>query len=233
MSKQRKQRTEEQGGAAEPAGGSSDGKPAIWLRWLLSFVLAWHVFVVFISPFSVPPASQVVSDIAQSKWVRWYSDSLYLNHGYHFFGPEPPVNQLVRYTVTDEAGQVVAEGEFPNKEQQSPRLFYHRHMMLADQAALGPPDINPDDWLRLSLRAYGRHLLRVHEGDRVRVDCVRHVLLYPAQVIDEVDPNTPDKFVAVASIEETSAGLTEPLPVPAPPEPEPTYDSEPLPLGGV
>ncbi len=231
MSKERKQKAEGQGRAAPP--DAATGKPAVWVRWLLSALVIWHVFVVFISPFAVQPASKLVTDIATSVGVRWYTDSLYLNHGYHFFGPEPPINQVVRYSVTDEAGTVIAEGEFPNKEQQRPRLFYHRHMMLADQAAPGPPDIDPEQWLRLSLRAYGRHLLRVHEGDRVRVDCVRHVLLYPSQVLDGVDPNTPDKFVPVASIEEVAADLENPLPVPALPEPEPTYDTETLPAGGT
>lgn len=217
-----------QGGGPE----SSAPRPALWVRLLLGVWLAWHVFVLFISPFSVPPASQLVIDIAQSPAVRWYSDSLYLNHGYHFFGPEPPVNQLVRWRVTDSGGQTVAEGEFPNNSQQRPRLFYHRHMMLADQASLGPPDIAPDEWLRLSMRAYGRNLLRVHGGERVTVDCVRHNLLFPSQSQRGDDPNAPDLFIPVASIEETAAGLEQPLPVPAPPTPaaEPV-GAEALPAG--
>lgn len=214
-------------------GSSPEGGPSWWLRLAISAVLLWHLFVVFISPLSVPPASQLVVDIAQSQAVRWYSDSLYLNHGYHFFGPEPPVNQLVRYTVTDAAGQTVAEGEFPNTNQQWPRLLYHRHMMLADQSSLGPPDMRSDDWRNLSLRAYGRRLLRVHGGDRVRVDCVRHNLQYPGQALADEDPNAPEMFAAVASVEETAAGLENPLPVPAPPVPQaPPAEFEALPIGG-
>lgn len=215
MSKQRKPNEKPSAEGQGRGEVRSSGKPAVWVRWLVSLGVVWHLFVVFISPMSVPPASQLVVELAQSPWLRWYSDSLYLNHGYHFFGPDPPVNQLVRYTITDEAGQVVTEGEFPNTDQQWPRLLYHRHMMLADQSSLAPGDIPAEDWRDLSLKAYGRHLLRVHGGEQIRVECVRHVLLFPLQVTDQVDPNTPDKFIPVASIEVNKAELDEPLPVPA------------------
>lgn len=232
MSKERKPKSRP---PAEGQGRGGDAQPpALWLRLVLSLAVAWHLFVVFISPFSVPPASQVVVDVAQSRLVRWYSDSLYLNHGYHFFGPEPPINQLVRYRVVDTAGQTVVEGKFPDKETQRPRLYYHRHMMLADQASLGPADITPEDWLRFSMRAYGRQLLRVHGGDRVQVDCVQHNLLYPTQAVRGDDPNAPDLFIPVVSIDETAAGLADPLPIPPPPQrAEEPFEAEPLPLGGV
>lgn len=217
---------------AEGQGGGTPARPALWLRLVLSVAVAWHVFVVFISPFAIPPASLLVSGIAYSTYVRWYSEPLYLNHGYHFFGPEPPVNQLIRYRVTDTAGATIAEGEFPNKEQQRPRLLYHRHMMLADQANLGPPDVPPEDWLRLSLEAYGRRLLRVHGGERVAVDCVRHFPLTPGQSLEGADPNAPELFQAVASIDVTAASLADPLPVPPPPAGPPPADAELLPVGG-
>lgn len=208
---------------------ADDGQlgPPLWLRLTLSVVLVWHVAVVFLSPLSVPPASQLVTDIAQSRAVRWYTDSLYLNHGYHFFGPEPPINQLVRYRVTDPAGEVLAEGEFPDKSQQWPRLLYHRHMMLADQAALGPPDIPAPEWLRLTLRGYGRHLLREYGGDRVGLEYVRHQPLSPLAVLDGADPNAPELFVWAMRVDETAAEMDEPLPVPPPPAPpEPATPAE-------
>lgn len=215
--------------AAEAAVSPPRRGPAAWLKAILSVWIAWHVFVVFVSPFSVPPSSQLAVDIAQSRLVRWYTDPLYLNHGYHFFGPDPPINQVVRYTVTDSGGAVIAEGEFPNKQQQRPRLLYHRHMMLADQAGLGPADIEPEAWLRLKLRGYARHLLRTHGGERAQLDMVRHNLLYPSQAKRGDDPNAPELFVPVASVVETAGDLDTPLPVPAPPSGR-AY--EPLPPGG-
>lgn len=215
-------------GGAEPTAG-----PAMWLRVVISLVLLWHLFVVFISPLAVEPASILVSRLAYSDYVRWYSDSLYLNHGYHFFGPDPPTNLLVRYRVADDTGATAAEGEFPNTEQQWPRLLYHRHMMLADQSAIGPGDTSPEAWREIKLRAYARRLLRLHEGARVRVDCVRHLPLSPYQAMEGVDPDSPEFFQTVASVEETAAALEQPLAVPAPPQPEQhAGEFELLPLGG-
>ena len=186
--------------------------PGLSMAWriTLSALITWHLLAVFLSPFSVPPSSEVVTRLAQSKAIRWYTDPLYLNHGYHFFGPEPPVNQLIRYAVLDEGGQVIAEGEFPNLDQQWPRLYYHRHMMLADQSTLAPGS-SAEESIRLSLRAYARHLLRTHEGAEARLDCVRHEQLSPFEVQQEEDPNAPERFVAVASVTERAADLDYPL----------------------
>ncbi|MEN0110339.1 MAG: hypothetical protein AAF805_06410 [Planctomycetota bacterium] len=227
MSKQRKppKPTRPETGTDAPA----VGYPGLWTRVAIGVAVVWHLFAVFIAPFSVPPTSPLVEGIATSAAVRWYTDPLYLNHGYHFFGPDPPINQLVRYRVTDSGGALIAEGEFPNKEQQSPRLFYHRHMMLADQAGLGPADVEPEAWLRLKLRGYARHLLRTHNGGRVQLDLVRHNLLYPSQSRRGDDPNAPELFVPVASVVETAADLETPLPIPAPPTPQ-AYEA--LPPGG-
>lgn len=208
-------------GAQKPASRAGQGGAgfSLWLKLLLSFALAWHLFAVFISPLSVRPSSELVGRLAQSTqfddWptylgVQWYSDPLYLNHGYHFFAPDPPVNQLVRYAVLDDAGSVIAEGEFPNTDQQWPRLYYHRHMMLADQAPLAPGG-TPDESIQLALRSYARHLLRRHEGAEARLDCVRHEVLIPFEVQEGVDPNDPSKFTPVASVTEYRSQLDRPL----------------------
>lgn len=231
MAKDRNKNRQGRASQGENPPAAAPGMPPRWLRVVLSVAILWHLLVVFLSPLSVQPASRLVVDIAQSPWVRWYSDSLYVNHGYHFFGPEPPTNQLIRYRILGDAGDVVAEGEFPDKQAQRPRLFYHRHMMLADQANLGPPDIAPDEWLRLTMRSYARQLLRAHDGARARIDLVRHTILLPSQVERGDDPNAPDLFVPVVSVEESAADLEQPLPVPAAALPPPG-EGEPLPIGG-
>ena len=216
------------------AAGQGGAGLSLWLRLLLSLVFAWHLFAVFISPLSVRPSSELVGRLAQpiqfEDWpiylgVQWYTDPLYLNHGYHFFAPDPPINQLIRYVVLDESGGVVADGEFPNTEQQWPRLYYHRHMMLADQSPLVAPGASPEASMELALRAYARYLLRRHEGVEARLDCVRHDVLIPFEVLEGVDPNDPSKFSRVASVTEYRSQLDQPL------LPKPT--AEPLPQGGT
>ena len=181
--------------------------------------MSWHLFCVLISPLSVRPTSGLVEWLAQGPWVRWYTDPLYLNHGYHFFGPEPPINQLVRWAVYDQTGEAIATGEFPNTEQQWPRLLYHRHMMLADQASLAPA-ADETQATKLSLRSYARHLLQKHGGIEARVDCVRHALLEPSEVLAGVDPYLPETFLPVDSVIERRVDLDTPL-VEPPREPLP------------
>lgn len=198
----------------------SEASMAKWLKWILSLGVIWHLFVVFISPFSVAPTSQTVFNLAQNKLVRLYSDPLYLNHGYHFFAPDPPINQLVRYQVIAEDGALVKEGEFPNKEQQWPRLLYHRHMMLADQAGLGLQAY--DNSVQLSMRSYARQLLRTYEGTEARIDLVKHLILHPDQARDTYDANGnkvgerkdesgDDMFEQLLSVREFASDLEVPL----------------------
>ncbi|TWT41569.1 hypothetical protein [Botrimarina hoheduenensis] len=189
--------------------GSANG-PSTTLRVAIGVAVSWHLLCVFISPFSVRPSSELAERLAQGPWIRWYTDPLYLNHGYHFFGPEPPINQLMRYAVYDENGAELATGEFPNKSEQWPRLYYHRHMMLADQADLAPGQ-SIEEAVRLSLRSYARHLLRKHDGAEARVNCVRHALLDPQEVLRGVDPNAAETFLPVDSVIERARDLSTPL----------------------
>ena len=57
------------------------------LRWAVSLWLVFHVSAIIIAPASVAPSS----DLVRSAWAvfRPYLQILYLNHGYHFFAPEP------------------------------------------------------------------------------------------------------------------------------------------------
>ncbi|MEN1678175.1 MAG: hypothetical protein AAGJ46_01170 [Planctomycetota bacterium] len=174
--------------AAEPAEAPQPWRLAF--RVAVSVWVLWHLFVLLISPLSVSPTSPLVAHAAQFWAVRAYSDPLYLNHGYHFFGPDPPTyGRVIRYQVFDEAGGVKTEGEFPNLDQQWPRLWYHRHMMLADQAAGVGVFGDPQADQRLTLTAYARHLLQKHEGEQIRLECFRHYSLHPADVRGDVNPN--------------------------------------------
>jgi hypothetical protein len=52
--------------------------------------------------------------------------------------------------------------------------------MLADQATLPTEEENlRNEWTRKYLTAYARHLLRVHDGERIRIWRVAHWILPP------------------------------------------------------
>jgi hypothetical protein len=166
-------------------------KPGQWglaVRIVVSLLLAWHVTAVFLAPLSITPSSQLVVGVAQRAPVQWYLDAMYLNHGYHFFAPEPSNGHLIRYQVLDDRGGVIAQGEFPNRKENWPRLLYHRYFMLADQCELpAQTEAESQQWQRTYLASYARQLLREHGGASARVQRIVH---YPA-FIDDVRRGMP------------------------------------------
>lgn len=148
-------------------------------------MIAWHVVAVFLAPLSLPPSSQLIEGIAQHTAMQWYLDALYLNHGYYFFAPDPGPGHLIYYDVSDAQGRVIKQGHFPNWELHRPRLWYHRHFMLAEQVG-GP--FAEENWQRRYLQGYARQLLREFDGESVRVRWIAHAppepqnMTYPAKL---------------------------------------------------
>lgn len=159
------------------------GQVPVWLKIIVSLLVAWHITAVFLAPLSIQPASPLVQKIAQN-YMQWYLDALYLNHGYHFFAPEPGAGHLIRYQLTDDAGRV-SEGEFPSKKDNWPRLLYHRYFMLAEQCEVGADnEAEFNHWRERYLKAYARQLLRAHpEASVARVQRVVH---YPLRTEDRI-----------------------------------------------
>jgi hypothetical protein len=150
----------------EGGSGRRNGRPGPVIRILVSLWLVWHFTAVFLAALQVPGTSDLVNKIAQSPKspMRLYLNAFYLNQAHSFFAPEVGPGHVVRYELYDTSNRNIKGGSLPNKNDnnQSPRLFYHRHMMLADQSE-GPTQ-------RQFLEAYARHLLRVNtDAHSVRV----------------------------------------------------------------
>ncbi len=170
-------------------------------RALVSVLVALHVLAVFVAPWNlstppalppgyIPPTDSVGRQLPPPRYddpiwqqprvirglawfFRHYQNLGYLNHGYEFFAPDPAGTHLMEYRVTQSDGTVV-EGHFPDLKTQWPRLYYHRHMMLAEQIA----GMGENSGLR-----YAEHLARRHSG-RAHIDWVIHLLLSPEQVLE-------------------------------------------------
>jgi hypothetical protein len=166
-------------------GGSSrrNGRPGTLITVLVSLWIVWHFSGVFLAALSIGPSSPVVMLVSQGtpshpSPMQWYLDALYLNQGHSFFAPEVGPGHVIHYELFDQSNQRVAEGTLPDKKEQWPRLFYHRHMMLADQ--VDTPSENSDDkkagaFSRMQLEAYARQLLRKNRGAQVaRVQLFAH-----------------------------------------------------------
>lgn len=166
------------------------GQMHIALKLFLSLLIAWHVAAVFLAPLSISPSSPLVVDTAQY-WMQWYLDALYINHGYHFFAPEPSDGHLIRYQVLDSGGAIMKESEFPNKQDNWPRLLYHRYFMLADQCQVdAASEAEMRQWQEEFLKGYARQILRENPGAAtVRL---RRVVHYPLRANDAVRIQTDE-----------------------------------------
>ena len=132
--------------------------------------LVFHLAGIVIAPWSVPPSSRLV----QNSWgkIGWYVQLLFLNHGYHYFAPEPGSSTLVAYVLEMPDGRQET-GRIPNRGIW-PRLLYHRHFMLTE--FLAASDNYPPAVRKELLRSMARELCREHGAIRVTLNKVTHRL---------------------------------------------------------
>lgn len=132
---------------------------------VVSLMLGFHVFAVFISPAAMPPASPLLMD--GYRLALPYNELLFLNHGYHFFAPDPGASTLISYAVP-RPGDAPVVGRFPNLSIH-PRLLYHRYFMLAENLWAF------DDETQAEIqKAYARHFSALHESSAITLNRVSH-----------------------------------------------------------
>ena len=129
-----------------------------WIRRGVNLWLIYHVAAIIIAPASVSPSSSLI----QSAWgvFQPYLELLYLNHGYHFFAPEPTESTLLAFAADRPDGTVV-RGRIPGP-QIVPRLLYHRHFMLTEHMR-DAPEVLQQEWLG----SYAEHLCRKYGATQV------------------------------------------------------------------
>lgn len=135
----------------------------------LNMWLVYHLLAIVIAPLSVPPTSTIY----QTAWIPVgpYLSVLYLNHGYHYFAPEPGDATLLGYTLEFADGRSES-GRLPNRGIE-PRLLYHRHFMLTEQMQVFNDDIDAqlqEKWCRTYALALGRK----YGAAKVTLSKVRH-----------------------------------------------------------
>ena len=117
-----------------------------------------HLAAIIIAPAAVAPASELTREVC--RLFQPYLGALYLDHGYHFFAPEPAESTLLAYVAEREDGTVV-RGRIPDRTTQ-PRLLYHRYFMLTEHMSDAPEDLE-----RLWLESYAQHIAREQHATRV------------------------------------------------------------------
>ena len=167
----------------EPVGGGS-----MWKTVGLTAVNLWlvyHLFAIVAAPSSVMPSSRLQRQ--SWNWVGRYLQSLHLNHGWHFFSPDPGHSTLLRYTLEYADGST-ATRQLPNRTIW-PRLLYHRYFMLTERLGNSPPDQET-----VLHRAYARHLCRQNDAVRVRLSKVYHELPLAERILAGGKLEDPEFF---------------------------------------
>lgn len=144
-----------------------DGPRRRPLRWAVNTWLVVHLAAIVVAPASVAPAS----DLARSGWdlLHPYLQFLHLNHGYHFFAPEPGESALLEFEAERDDGSVV-RGRIPDRGIW-PRQLYHRYFMLTEHMRDAPDEVRA-----LWHDSYARHVARQYDARLVRLTQVTHLL---------------------------------------------------------
>ncbi len=156
-----------------------------WIRRGVNLWLIYHVAAIIIAPASVTPSSGLV----QSAWgvFQPYLELLYLNHGYHFFAPEPTESTLLAFAADRPDGTVV-RGRIPGPEI-VPRLLYHRHFMLTEHMR-DAPDVLQQEWLG----SYAEHLCRKYGATQVTLTGQIHNIPTMEMVRNGVKLDDPSSY---------------------------------------
>lgn len=169
-------------------------------RGLASVLIAVYAVAVVIPPLAGPPPASGLA-IAVLEPLRPLVGSLALGHGYRFFAPDPGPGHSIAWTMVMPDGGTLS-GSLPDREQDRPRLLYHRRFMISEKiAALVPPIDAPlevrersrGDWQPLVKDVAAQLLLR-HGGARVTLTMREHYLPTPEEVVQSqagADIDTP------------------------------------------
>ena len=204
--------------------------PAV--RFFVSLLLVLHMAAVFVAPWNLsteaalppgygetdaqgnpiadpPPESSVWQRPVVVRWLaahlRHYQNLTYINHGHEYCSPNPAGSHVLRYEVRQPDGSL-EEGVLPNRKEQWPRLLYHRHLMLAEQAeTLGP---------KMGLY-YADHLAALH-GAPVHLEWVFHKTISPDRVLDGTPLDAPSTYRVLGVVD--GSVPVEPIEVPEPEE---------------
>lgn len=155
------------------------------LRWAVNCWLVFHISAIIIAPAAVAPTSALI----ESTWgiFQPYLEFMFLNHGYHFFAPEPSESTLLSFEAERADGTKIA-GHIPDRKT-LPRLLYHRHFMLTEHLRDAPEEIQ-QEWVK----SYADHLRRKYGAARVKLTGQLHGLPSREDVRNGIKLNDPASY---------------------------------------
>jgi hypothetical protein len=155
------------------------------LRLAVNLWLVFHLAAIIIAPAAVGPAS----DLVLSAWDQFqpYLEVLYLNHGYHFFAPEPEESTLLVFEAERADGTVV-RGRIPDRSTQ-PRLLYHRYFMLTEHMNDASEELRP-----IWYESYAQHIGRQYGAVKVRLIKQTHLLPTRERILEGGRLSDPESY---------------------------------------
>ena len=186
--------------------------PKLTNRWRLglSLLLVGHLLAVAVPPLAFQTRGPLgLSEAVDTLFrpIRAYSQFLYLDRGYAFFAPDPGPSHLIQAAISTESEtsesetpesetveSETVERMYPDREQQWPRLLYHRHFMITEfleeiYQPPGPPpelvQLDPQEaeiWMRARARyehvrqSVIDHLRHENPGRQVAVRRIEHIV---------------------------------------------------------
>jgi hypothetical protein len=154
-------------------------------RWVVNLWLVFHLVAIIVAPAAMDPSSELTSSLHDA--CQPYLDALFLNHGYHFFAPEPEESTLLSFEAELPDGTVV-RGRIPDRATQ-PRLLYHRYFMLTEHMSKSPEEFS-DRWHE----SYARHIGREFGAARVKLTQQTHLLSSMERIRDGGRLTDPESY---------------------------------------
>ncbi len=161
-----------------------------WVKLVGSCCILFHLIAVAAAPASVPPAPATAGRVFAC--VEPYLQFTFLNHGYHFFAPDPGSSSLIEYTAVMENGDRIW-GRIPDKSRHRPRLLYHRYFMLTE--FLGSLPESQVELRQSVAGTYALPLLEQYGADKVELSYVVHELSTREEILAGRQLTDPSKYL--------------------------------------
>lgn len=188
-------------------------------RWkiAISVCILFHLLGVLAEPLFFFTRGNSPSPMAGPlrRWMAPYVEFAYLNHGYFFFAPNPGPGHLMDCQLQSSDGKS-SRIRLPDRQAQWPRLFYHRHLMLAEflhQLHVPPvtaADVanTPDPTMLEAMRADRaqfemvrdsmiKHLKSRYGATEASIIRLEHRLPSSAEIFDEKIPLSDERLYAI------------------------------------
>ena len=100
------------------------------IRIVVLVLLMLYLSMVVLAPLTIPVGAPYLT-VPVAERIAPAQQALYLNHGYRFFAPNPGPSHIMVYEIETADGEQI-KGHFPDRDNTSPRLLYHRWFMLSE-----------------------------------------------------------------------------------------------------